>query len=270
MCTRLSIILYRPAMTHFRIDGKRGASCHKVLEDCGLLSEEYHTNAKALQAKYYPIEIDPNCPLEEKKACMLEWTNRAHELLVRSALTRSSLIKAVETALAERRIILRQGVEECFDSLAKHDIPVLIFSAGIYDVLANVLRISLGEISPLVHIVSNRCVFSEDQNAILSGFEDPTIHVFNKKSASFLETPFFTATDEASRPHVILIGDSVGDISMIEGMSHNSETLLKIGFLNDAVESRLQQYLDLYDIVIVGDPSFDVPRRIIEKICSDA
>ena len=44
----------------------RLCSCHKVIEECGLLDQEYEAQARALQTFYYAIEIDPAVPLEEK------------------------------------------------------------------------------------------------------------------------------------------------------------------------------------------------------------
>lgn len=59
-----------------------------------------------------------------------------------------------------------------------------------------------------------------------------------------------------------------GDITMSEGMTFNSEGLLRIGFLNDRVE-RLPQYLEAYDLVILDDPDFEVPLNIV-KLISEA
>jgi hypothetical protein len=64
------------------------------------------------------------------------------------------------------------------------------------------------------------------------------------------------------------MGDSVGDLLMLEGLSYNESGLLRIGFLNVNVEERLSQYTDLYDIIIVGEESsYEVPIAILQSIC---
>ena len=53
-------------------------STHRVLQDCGLLSEDYHTKVKDLQITYYPKEIDPNLDIDTKIKYMVEWVTTAH------------------------------------------------------------------------------------------------------------------------------------------------------------------------------------------------
>lgn len=53
---------FRPAdfdftMTKFWLNGRRGNSCHQVIGDCGLLSEEYHAKTSKLRSHYYPFEV---------------------------------------------------------------------------------------------------------------------------------------------------------------------------------------------------------------------
>jgi hypothetical protein len=63
---------------------------------------------------------------------------------------------------------------------------------------------------------------------------------------------------------VLLVGDSTGDVNMITGMQYVNT--LKVGFLNDSVAARLPHYLEIYDIVILGDPGFEVPLSIIHRL----
>jgi 5'-nucleotidase len=252
-------------MSKFLMNGKRGASCHRVIEDCGLLSPDYHVQAQGLQAKYYPMEVDPNLDMEEKTRSMIEWVDQAHVLLVQYGLARSTISKAVSEAVQTQRFGLRENLDEFLSLLAESKVPTLIFSAGIADVLEEVLRTQVASLSwDRLHVISNRCIYHEDSEQVQS-FVQPLLHVFNKRSSAYLHTDYFKIPDLPSRQCLLLLGDSLGDVTMAEGMGIPEENILKVGFLNDRPE-RLPQYLECFDLVILDDPGFDIPIKIVEEI----
>jgi 5'-nucleotidase len=251
-------------MSKFYLNGQRGASCHKVIEDCGLLPHEYHMQAQGLQKKYYPLEVDPTLDMEEKTMYMIEWVEQAHDLLMQHGLKKQHIQKAVSEALATGRIELRANIGCFLRMLREHQVPLLIFSAGIADVLEEVLRLQCEADWEHAHVISNRCIFHPETLAV-EAFEQPLLHVFNKRSSAYLHTPFFKLDDIDQRQCLLLLGDSLGDVSMSEGMGIPEDSVLKVGFLNDRTE-RLPQYLECYDLVILGDPGFDVPLRLVEII----
>lgn len=194
-------------MTKFWIDGtKKGSSCHKIVEDCGLLSKEYHVQADILEKKYYPMENDPTISIPEKARLMEEWAHSSRKVLMKSGLTNRVVRRAVTKAVTERAVQLRDHVDQFMAAMDTYRVPMLIFSAGIADILEEVLIQSIQydqADKAHVHVVSNRCIFEEqtdeDEEVGLKGFSMPVIHVFNKKSSSFLHSPFFTETDEHVR-----------------------------------------------------------------------
>ena len=197
-------------LTKFHLNGQRGASCHKVIEDCGLLNEDYHHKAQAVQLKYYPLEVDPSLDADTRLKYMIEWVVVAHKLLVDSGLTKHIIEQAVSYMLEKEKVALRGKVTTFIQQLADKNIPLLIFSAGIADVLEEILRHHILINRTLVHIISNRCIFHGPTQE-LSGFEEPTIHVFNKRAETFLETDYFKTKDLDRRSNLILIGDSLGE-----------------------------------------------------------
>jgi hypothetical protein len=105
------------------------------------------------------------------------------------------------------------------------------------------------------------------------------------------------SVQERYRTNVLLIGDSAGDINMTTGEQKNLvmhywccaltmpcwhycvaltyltfvlgmqfSNVLRVGYLNDSVDARFPLYLTLYDVVIVGDPGFEVPLSILNRI----
>ncbi|KAG5280434.1 hypothetical protein AALO_G00089100 [Alosa alosa] len=162
-------------------------------------------------------------PLEDKVPLMVEWWSAAHELLVEQGIQRKLLAGAVSQSGAK----LRGGYGEFFGRLKRCDVPVLIFSAGLGDVLLEILKHN-NVLSSNLSIRANFMHFSEE--GLLQGFKEPLIHTFNK-GEGHLASPTHTAHD---RPNVLLLGDSLGDVSMADNLT-NVMNVLRIGFLNDKV-----------------------------------
>ncbi|XP_038560683.1 cytosolic 5'-nucleotidase 3-like [Micropterus salmoides] len=240
-------------LTRFAYNGKRCPTCHNILDDSKLISSDCKEKLKELLNTYYPIEIDSSRSAEEKLPLMVEWWTKAHELLVQQEIRKDLLAVAVR----ESDAMLRDGYKLFFDHLNEHSIPLLIFSAGIGDILEEVIR-QAGIFHPNVKVFSNYMDF--DESGVLRAFKGELIHVYNKREGALLNTGHFQ--ELRTRPNVLLLGDSLGDLTMADGVQ-DMENILKIGFLNDKVEERKQSYLDTYDIVLVKDETLDVPNAIL-------
>lgn len=71
-----------------------------------------------------------------------------------------------------------------------------------------------------------------DEQGIIQGFQAAPIHIFNKNEYALKGTEYYDMVQ--SRDNVILMGDSVGDAGMADGMEH-ANAVLKIGFIHDHV-----------------------------------
>ncbi|XP_050929650.1 cytosolic 5'-nucleotidase 3 isoform X2 [Lates calcarifer] len=224
-----------------------------ILDNSKLISEECKEKLKELLNTYYPIEIDSSRSIEEKLPLMVEWWTKAHELLVQQKIRKDMLAMVVR----ESDAMLREGYQLFFDHLHEHSIPLLIFSAGIGDILEEVIR-QAGVFHPNVKVFSNYMDF--DDSGVLTAFKGELIHIYNKREGALLNTGHFQ--ELRTRPNVLLMGDSLGDLTMADGVQ-DMENILKIGFLNDKVEERKQSYLDSYDIVLVKDETLEVPNAVL-------
>nr|XP_008169430.1 cytosolic 5'-nucleotidase 3A isoform X3 [Chrysemys picta bellii] len=276
-------------LSRFSYNGKRCPTCHNVIDNCKLITEECRKKLLQLKETYYAIEIDPDLTIEEKYPYMVEWYNKSHTLLVEQGLQKDKfaeivresdvmlniskemeppLVKLLQTgslplvcrAERERGLMSREGYENFFDKLNEHNIPVFIFSAGIGDILEEVIH-QAGVYHSNVKVVSNFMDF--DESGVLKGFKGELIHVYNKHDGALKNTEYFKQLKDNS--NIILLGDSQGDLTMADGVA-NVEHILKIGYLNDKVEELLEKYMDSYDIVLVKDESLDVANSILQKI----
>ncbi|XP_016787304.2 7-methylguanosine phosphate-specific 5'-nucleotidase isoform X2 [Pan troglodytes] len=210
----------------------------------------------ALLHRYYPIEIDPHRTVKEKLPHMVEWWTKAHNLLCQQKIQKFQIAQVVR----ESNAMLREGYKTFFNTLYHNNIPLFIFSAGIGDILEEIIR-QMKVFHPNIHIVSNYMDFNED--GFLQGFKGQLIHTYNKNSSACENSGYFQQLE--GKTNVILLGDSIGDLTMADGVP-GVQNILKIGFLNDKVEERRERYMDSYDIVLEKDETLDVVNGLLQHI----
>jgi len=247
-------------LSRYTYNNKRCASCHGVLETSAeILPPATMEKLKALKDHYYPIETDPNMTIKEKIPLMTEWWEGNHSIMVKSGISLDDIKKAVLSSNA----MMRDGHREFFKDLNDKNVPLLIFSAGLGDVLKEII-VQRSSYYPNMEVVANFMKF--DNQGVISGFEGNLIHTFNKAEGARENADYFDKT--SSRKNVILLGDSLGDLQMADGMK-NVDTCLKIGFLNAKVDEWLEEYKAKWDIVLVEDMTLDVAQTIVSSILHD-
>ncbi|KAM9749438.1 7-methylguanosine phosphate-specific 5'-nucleotidase isoform 4-T4 [Dama dama] len=154
---------------------------------------------------------------------MVEWWTKAHDLLCQQKIQKFQIAQVVR----ESNAMLRDGYKTFFNTLSQNNIPLFIFSAGIGDVLEEIIR-QRKVFHPNIHIVSNYMEFDED--GFLKGFKGQLIHTYNKNSSVCENSDYFQQLQ--GKTNILLLGDSMGDLTMADGVP-GVENILKVGFLND-------------------------------------
>ncbi|XP_069547924.1 7-methylguanosine phosphate-specific 5'-nucleotidase-like [Brachyistius frenatus] len=245
-------------LTRFAHNGKRVPTTHNILDNRLLINEDCTKKMRELWNTYYPIEIDAGRSADEKLPFMVEWWTNVHELLIEQKIRKDMLAQAVRESSA----MLRDDCKVFFDRLAEHQVPLLIFSAGVGDILEEVIRQN-HVFHPNVHIISNYMDF--DHTGALRAFKGQLIHTFNKREGAL--THAAALGELQGRPNVLLLGDSLGDLTMADGVPE-PQNILTVGFLNDQVDERKESYLNSFDIVLVKDETMEVPNGILRYITS--
>ncbi|XP_040294768.1 7-methylguanosine phosphate-specific 5'-nucleotidase [Bufo bufo] len=243
-------------LSRFQYNGERSPTCYNIIDNSKMISEDCRKKLKDLFNTYYPLEIDPNRTSQEKFPLMVEWWSKAHTLLCAQKIEKQMLSQVVKESQAR----LREGFEAFFDTLHLSEIPLFIFSAGIGDVLEEIIR-QAGVYHPNIKVVSNYMDF--DEQGVMTGFKGEIIHTYNKNNSVLRDTEYFQQISH--RSNILLLGDTLGDLTMSEGVTA-VENILKIGFLNDKVEQLTNQFLQSYDIVLVRDETLDVANGILNFI----
>ncbi|KAG4908242.1 hypothetical protein AAZX31_20G182000 [Glycine max] len=255
-------------LTKFWVNGTRGQTSHGLLQQG---NPEYDAKRQQLYEYYHPLEFSPTIGLEEKTKLMEEWWGKTHGLLVEGGLTYDSIRQSVANA----NIAFREGVSELFEFLEERDIPVLIFSAGLADIIEEVLRQKLHRSFKNVRIVSNRMVFDDDGRLV--SFKGKLIHSLNKNEHALdmaapvherlgdMDGPTDDNSSLKKRTNVLLLGDHTGDLGMSDGL--NYETRISMGFLNHNVENSLSCYQEAFDVVFVNDAPMWGVIKLVSHMC---
>lgn len=228
-----------------------------ILRDGNYLTPDYAPRAHGLYNTYHPIEIDPNIPKQEKIKAMQDWWKKHFELLVECKLNK----KDIDAIVRSGKIKFREGIEEMLEFLRQNNVPIVIMSAaGLgHEAVVGMLQ-NANLLSDNVHVISNGFEWDEDGNIV--AVKKPIIHSLNKSEIMAKDFPCFEKIKD--RKNVLLMGDGLDDIGMVDGF--NYKTLLKIGFINNQVEEKIENYKKAYDMLILNDGSLGPINQLLQEI----
>ncbi|XP_033228790.1 7-methylguanosine phosphate-specific 5'-nucleotidase-like isoform X2 [Belonocnema kinseyi] len=245
-------------LTKQHVNGKNHLSSFDIFAKCKQLPPTYEENSIQLAKRYVKIEKDPEIPLEVKINAMEEWMELGEQNIKGYEFDPTELEEVAEKYGTD----LRDGTKILMDKLNAANLPVLVFSAGLGDVVHAILKHN-SVLHPNVEIVSN---FLKYSGKMLDGIRGKKIHVFTKNETN-LDPEHLKRLE--SRKNILLMGDSLGDTTMTNGIQ-NIENIFKIGFLyskdDEIVRKSLDAYMNLFDVVLIDDQTMDLPLFILEMI----
>ena len=245
-------------LTRAFVNGEKRPSLISILRDGEYLTPDYAAKAHALYDKYYPIEADPKISLLEKKKAMRTWWQTHFALLIKLGLNKKDLEKVV----VSEKIEFREDALDFFDTLHSHKIPLIILSAtGLGKETISLFFKKRGKMYDNIYIISNSFEWDEKGNMI--GVKQPIVHSMNKDETVVKDFPeAFKMVED--RKNVLLLGDILGDIAMIDGFDYDN--LIKIGFLNENIDQDLKYFKNDYDIVLLNDSSMKPINNLLKEI----
>ena len=222
-----------------------------ILSKLNYLPIDYKNDRDELFNHYYKIEKDLNLPDDYKNAKMVEWWIKHIGLLVKYKTTKQDLINAGKQT---NLLSFRDGTKKLFDITNKYNIPMIILSAGLGDIIESSLK-SINADFDNIKIVSN---FVDTKNGIITGISENIIHSLNKNEASIGNE---IDKIEENRPYILLFGDNFEDTKMVPTEKYDSTIL--VGFYDETKDNEKEYNLGLekfkkgFDIVCTEDTSFD-------------
>jgi 5'-nucleotidase len=219
-----------------------------------LLGEDFKKELNTLYEKYRPIELDNNISIKEKETAMVEWYEKCMYLYYKYHLTQEKLKESVEKS----NLVYRKGAKEFLQKAHQEEIPIIILSAGIGNVIEQFLK-ETNCYFENIYIIANFMEF--DEKGKVKKFDNSKIiHTLNKTMKGKLQKDCNEKIK--NRAYKILIGDLKEDENMVE--KEEWDTTLKIGILEYNVEKRLELYQNTFDIVLTDDDAtFDLFNNFI-------
>lgn len=195
--------------------------------------------------KYGSIEFDYQINKDKREKYIIEWYDKCMDLYYQYGLTKDKLKKSIDNS----QLILREGAKDFLFKLYRNNIPVIILSAGIGNVIEQCLKKEQCYYNNIT-IISNFIKFDENGNMIK--FSDNMIHSLNKNIDKLSDYRLKEKIKE--KEYRVVIGDLIEDINMMG--EYPEEKSLKIGFLNKNVTENLEVYQKNFDIVLTEENNF--------------
>ena len=159
----------------------------------------------------------------------------------------------LKTAVEKTDLTLRGGAKEFFRKMYENNIPVIIISSSIKNVIEEYLKQNQAYYDN-IHIYANYL----DMNGRKEN-DVTNVTPYNKNKIEFSEELDKILQD---RKYAVLLGDIPDDVNMVtkEKLKHT----ITIGFLEENIEANLEKYNKTFDIVLTNNASFKEVLNLID------
>ena len=189
---------------------------------------------------------------------MYEWWKKHKELLIECGFDKKLVIQSVKDIIKEDNLLFREKSKEFFKILKENNVPLIIMSSSLKGLIEEFIK-QTKTYSNNIHVIANSFEFDGNGKAVAI---KKIVHVLNKNETSIEGPPIYNKL--LKRKNVLLLGDSLGDLGMIEGFDYDN--LIKIGFLNKNVDENLERYTNEFDVVLTGDGDMDYVNGLLKRI----
>jgi phosphoserine phosphatase len=214
------------------------------------LPAEAQRKSDELFAHYYPLERGGTMTFEDAESW---WT----QALIIQRDSRVNLAE-VEAHFLEVSSI-RPGTKELFDYMKSVDVPSVVLSAGVKNVID--MWCAAYDIAPDLVIST---LFETDEQGRMTGWDESSVvHVMNKAETGHPELERI----KLGKPHVILVGDNIHDADMASG----DDNVIRIRIIDTSrdtpaeLEAIRQVTSERFD-AIIEDGDMHAVRAVMDRI----
>lgn len=199
---------------------------------------------------YRPLELDYTIDLKEKQKIMKEWARKSFTLLSKYVESEKMIKKSLNGA----NLYLRDGAKEFLKEMNNKNIPIVIMSSGV----GNIVKAFLEKENCMfnnIDIISNFLKFNNKKAYI--DFDE----IMATSNKEYKRIPEKTREKLEQKRKSILLGDLIEDIKMAD--KENLQNTLTIGFLDENIEQNLEKYNNSFDIVLTDNSDFNDVKNIL-------
>ena len=224
--------------------------------------------------EYMKYETDSTYDKKIREQKVHEFYSKSLDVYINPKFTRNSIGKMLEKF--KEKYELRKYTKELFELLIKLDIPIVIVSGGVKEVIIDLLKTSINNFEKYLSekkiiIIANELYFEEDKGCI--GHSTNVIYAFNKSN-------FVKETIKNNFPqvkNVIVMGDHLNDFDSVQDLEIDKNDIIGIGFVNikpeilndetkkEIIKKNVEEYNNVYDVNLIGDNDFDFIIKLFEK-----
>ncbi len=201
---------------------------------------------------YRPLELDYTIEKEEKRKIMREWATKTFTILSKYLTSE----KIIDDSLQNANLHLRNGAKEFLQSLYEKNIPLIIMSAGVGNLIKRFLE-KEGVLYDNINLISNFFEFKDNKTYI----NTEKLMASSNKDYSKIPEDIRKILDK--KENILLCGDIVEDIRMID--TKQRDKTLTIGFLDHNIEKNLDIYNNNFDIVLTDNEDFNTVMEILRR-----
>ena len=214
------------------------------------VSDEFIQECTKIYNYYHKYEFGNEISIEEKCKIMEEWYKNNIKTLEKFSITKEIIQNSADTT---KYLPFRDGAKEFLKDMYERSIPVIIISAGVGDIIEQAL---INEKSNYenIYIYSNFLKYENEK--IVGTKSKELIHPLNKNEIIMSDDLKAKISD---RKNILLFGNNLYDIKM----ANNEKNVFKIGFLDENIEEKIEEYKAFYDIVCTDNSSyFDLKKTL--------
>ena len=228
---------------------------------------------------YSKYERDTSLEFNKRKELVRTWFQLAFELYAKQGFHKDDIYKMVTEVMNVPNNVnfsFRNGIKEMFETSLSFQIPVIIISGGIKEVIIVLLQILLGDNlytqltqNKLLIILANSFTY-DSSTLIVNGYDNPFIYTFNKSEyvANAIKNELLVDSENIN---IIVMGDHLNDYDSIAQC--NCPNVIGIGFVNcnnhittKEFNDLITQYQSVYDVNLINNSTFKYITSLLCKI----
>ena len=225
--------------------------------------------------KYMKYETDSSIDKSIREQKVHAFYSESLDVYINPKFTRDSIGKMLEKL--KEKFELRKYTKEFFEFLIRLEIPIIIVSGGVKEVIIDLLKNVIPDFElycnqKKIVIISNELYFEEEKGCI--GHSTDVIYAFNK--SSFVKKVFDQNFPDVE--NIFILGDHLNDYDSVQDLNLTQANIIGLGFFNiqpelignekkdEKIQKSIDEYKKNYDIVLIGDTDFQFMIKILELI----